>query len=205
MPKVSEAHVEARMQQILQAASACFARQGFHKTTMQDICAEAGLSPGAVYRYFPSKEEIIEAMVAERRREGFNLIQAALQMPDSASTLNKLTEIFFSEIDDVQGCAVDVELWGEAFRNPRIHSALGADLDAVRGAFTAIVGTAQERGDINPAVKADSVAQIMVSLFHGMVIQKSLDPAIDTAAYVEALRAMMTGRFWTGPLPEGEA
>lgn len=205
MPKVSEAHVEARRQQILQAASACFSRQGFHKTTMQDICAEAGLSPGAVYGYFPSKEEIIEAMVAERRREGFNLIQAALQMPDTARVLNKLSEIFFTEIDNVQGCAVDVELWGEAFRNPRINSALGVDLDVIRGAFAGIVRKAQERGDINPAVKADSVAQVMVALFHGMVIQKSLDPAIDTAAYVEALRAMMTGRFWIGPLQEGEA
>ena len=56
MPKVSDAHVEARRQQILEAASACFARQGFHQTSVQDICKEAGLSAGAVYRYFPGKE-----------------------------------------------------------------------------------------------------------------------------------------------------
>ena len=61
MPKVSDAHLEARRKQILDASSACFARQGFHQTTMQDIRPEAALSPGAVYRYFASKEEITAA------------------------------------------------------------------------------------------------------------------------------------------------
>jgi AcrR family transcriptional regulator len=55
MPKVTEAHLEARRQQILDAALACFSRRGFHQSTMQDICQEAELSPGAVYRYFRSK------------------------------------------------------------------------------------------------------------------------------------------------------
>ena len=61
MSKVSEAHIAARRQQILEAARACVARQGFHQTNIQDICKEAALSPGAVYRYFPSKDHIIAA------------------------------------------------------------------------------------------------------------------------------------------------
>ena len=59
MPKVTEEHLEARRTQILDAALACFSRNGFHQTTMHDICSEAGLSPGAVYRYFDSKEAMI--------------------------------------------------------------------------------------------------------------------------------------------------
>ena len=61
MPKVTQAHLDARRQQIVEAAQTCFARQGFHQTRMQDICKEAGLSPGAVYSYFPSKVQIIAA------------------------------------------------------------------------------------------------------------------------------------------------
>ena len=61
MPKVTEAHLEARRQQRLEAAESCFSRQGFHQTTMQANCGEAGLSPGAVYRYFSSEEEISAA------------------------------------------------------------------------------------------------------------------------------------------------
>src|SRR5260370_22436665 len=56
-----------RRGEILAAAQACFARSGFHQTSMQEICAEAGVSPGNLYRYFRSKEDII-AGIAERDR-----------------------------------------------------------------------------------------------------------------------------------------
>ncbi len=204
MPKVTEAHVEARKQQILEAAIRCFGRQGFHKTTMQDICAEASLSPGALYRYFPSKEEIIEAMVAERRRQGFVRIEQARRLASTVEALEVLSGAF-EEIKDIAGCAVDVELWGEAFRNPRIAAALRSDIDAVCSAFAGIIRTAQERGDITPRVDPASVARIMLSLFHGMVVQKSLDPDVDLDSYVQALKAMMTGRFWLGQVDEGGA
>ena len=204
MPKVTEAHVEARKHQILEAAIHCFGRQGFHKTTMQDICTEASLSPGALYRYFPSKEEIIEAMVAERRRLGFVRIEEARRLSSTVDALNTLSGAF-DDIDDITGCAVDVELWGEAFRNPRIAGALSDDMRAVCTAFAAIIRVAQDRGDINPKLDSHSVARILLSLFHGMVIQKSLDPSIDLNGYVEALKAMMTGRFWLGRIEEGGA
>jgi AcrR family transcriptional regulator len=61
MPKVSTGYMQARREQILDAASNCFARKGFHLTSMKDICKEAELSPGAVYLHFSSKEDIIEA------------------------------------------------------------------------------------------------------------------------------------------------
>ena len=61
MPKVTQAHIDARRKQIIEAAQACFSRQGFHQTSIQDICKEAELSPGAVYRYFPGKVQIIAA------------------------------------------------------------------------------------------------------------------------------------------------
>src|SRR6187399_1898615 len=56
-----------RRDEILAAAQRCFVRSGFHQTSMQEICAEAGMSPGNLYRYFPSKESLI-AGIAERDR-----------------------------------------------------------------------------------------------------------------------------------------
>jgi TetR/AcrR family transcriptional repressor of uid operon len=56
-----------RRAEILAAAQRCFVRSGFHGASMQDICAEAGMSPGNLYRYFPSKEALI-AGIAERDR-----------------------------------------------------------------------------------------------------------------------------------------
>ena len=59
MPRVSAQHQSDRRNEILEAAQRCFVRSGFHHASMQDICAEAGMSPGKLYRYFPSKEAII--------------------------------------------------------------------------------------------------------------------------------------------------
>src|SRR5690349_23010234 len=56
-----------RRTRILDAAERCFARAGFHRTTMQDVAAEAGMSPGNLYRYFPSKDAIV-AGLTERDR-----------------------------------------------------------------------------------------------------------------------------------------
>jgi AcrR family transcriptional regulator len=56
-----------RRAEILAAAERCFARSGFHRASMQEICAEAGMSPGNLYRYFDSKEAII-AGISERDR-----------------------------------------------------------------------------------------------------------------------------------------
>ena len=81
MSNVSEAHIAARRQQILEAARACVARQGFHQTNIQDICKEAELSPGAVYRYFPSKDHIIAATRTDCQQGILDLIDS-LDGPD---------------------------------------------------------------------------------------------------------------------------
>src|ERR1044072_1008423 len=65
MPKVSDDYLAARRQQILDAAAACFARDGFHRTSMQDIVRESGISAGLVYRYFAGKDDMIAAIVTE--------------------------------------------------------------------------------------------------------------------------------------------
>ena len=59
MPRVSDEYMARRREEILAAAKACFAREGFHATSMRDIYRECGLSPGAVYNHFASKEEIV--------------------------------------------------------------------------------------------------------------------------------------------------
>jgi AcrR family transcriptional regulator len=83
MPKVSPEYLEARKNEILDAAFACFRRRGFHQTTMQDIYRETGLSPGAVYHYFRSKEEIIAAAIDRNTAEWAKLIAAVRSLEPS--------------------------------------------------------------------------------------------------------------------------
>jgi AcrR family transcriptional regulator len=198
LPKVTEAHLEARRRQILGAAASCFARKGFHQAKMQDICDEAGLSPGAVYRYFAGKEDIIAAMVDERRREGIALIDAIKrERHDTLEVLDEIAEVFFSRLEDLQGCKVDIELWAESQNNSRVKELFKKDILDIHEAFALIIEHAQEHGEINPHLDPKAVAQVMNSLFHGLIWQRSLDPAIEIGPYVQAIKAMMGGNFWT--------
>src|SRR6266851_6449324 len=83
MPKVSQEHLERRRQQILDAAVDCFATRGFHATSMQDIFKAAGLSAGAVYRYFPSKAALIRDIAAGVLADTLTLLDDAI---DSEAT-----------------------------------------------------------------------------------------------------------------------
>ena len=65
---------------------ACFARSGFHKASMQDICAEAGMSAGNLYRYFRSKEAIIAAIAEAERVRNAALFRAARNAPKTPSS-----------------------------------------------------------------------------------------------------------------------
>ena len=77
MRTVNPAHPQARRQQILEAAVACFMRKGFHATRTAEICAEAGMSPGNLFHYFPTNEAIIAAIVEEDQRETAERFAAA--------------------------------------------------------------------------------------------------------------------------------
>src|ERR671927_571915 len=67
--RIGDESVADRRAQILDAAERSFCRSGFHRTTMQDVAAEAGMSPGNLYRYFPSKDALV-AGLCERDRVG---------------------------------------------------------------------------------------------------------------------------------------
>src|SRR5437773_10393963 len=81
-----------RRAHILDAALVCFAKRGFHQTSMHDISAEAGISVGLIYRYFANKEAVIAAMAERHKNEIQELLERAKQSP----TLFESLEIRFS-------------------------------------------------------------------------------------------------------------
>src|SRR5207244_10994006 len=76
MPKVKPEVLAARREEILQAAETCFARQGFHQTTVQDVIRESGLSAGCIYSHFASKEDLIQAIGESRHQRDSALLAA---------------------------------------------------------------------------------------------------------------------------------
>lgn len=196
MPKVRQHHLDARRRQILDAAAACFARKGFRQTTMDEICRESDLSMGAVYRYFRSKEQIIEAMAEAARARRGELVVAMREATSTREALEALAHTFFSVLEyDWEAWALEPELWAEALRNPGVERMVTETMEGIREPLTELVREAQEQGEIDPELDADSAARVIVSFFDGLVLQRALDPALDVWRYVEVMRGLLRGTF----------
>jgi AcrR family transcriptional regulator len=188
-----------RREEILNAAQACFSRAGFHQTSMHAICAEAGMSPGNLYRYFPSKEAII-AGIAERDRadvaESFGAVQAA---PDFFAGLAGLARHHLVERskEEVGLCA---EIMAESRRNPDVARIYQAVEDDVKGRLVAMLHGAAERGEISPDTDFDGAATVLMALADGLSWRRAVDPAFD-AESVLPLILHMVKCLLTAPAP----
>lgn len=200
MPKVTEEHLEARRRQIVDAALECFARHGFTGTTVLDICAAAGLSPGAVYRYFGSKEDIIAAVCTKGVEVDERLFASVAHLSVREGLLS-LIEVGMAELAQDSAAAdvrLRVELWAEGLRNERVREIMAAVTDRYRYWIRDLIAAGQERGEVSPAVDADAAARVLLGMYQGLVRERSLDPEADVAGYIAAARAVVGGTLWRG-------
>ena len=134
-----ESGASERRAQILAAAVGCFERRGFHRTTMQDISEAAGISVGLIYRYFASKEAVIEEMAREHKRQ----IGEVLERARGARTLEEALRIFFAWGDDeaahCRGSGYVVELFAEAGRNRHVAERVADVSASIREALSELL------------------------------------------------------------------
>ncbi|MFF1473088.1 TetR/AcrR family transcriptional regulator [Streptomyces mirabilis] len=201
MPKVTQQHMDARREQILDAARRCFLRDGFHSTSMQDLFTEAGLSSGAVYRHFTSKDEMILAIAEENMRDVLDITLAVAtnrQGQSMGAILAELLDVIRAksvEGQDVAGLAVLV--WGEAMRNRSLARKLDHLLGRIRANLITLVHDHQESGVLPANATAEGIASTMLSILPGYILQVALlNPAV-VAEVPDAVRAL-----WPGPAGE---
>lgn len=189
MPKVSEAHLEARRRQILEAALACFAERGFHATSMRDICNEAKLSAGAVYRYFASKEALIAGMVIAEVEPMMAEIQA-LEPEDRIRTIILGS---FDRPDLDREIRVELSLWAEALTNPRIAELMISQVEPLTATLTEAIAALQRSGRIRDPNPAPVLAQRVQGGLLGGMLQLAVIPDFDIHAYLAAIAYALLG------------
>src|SRR5262245_27364106 len=179
MPKVTEEHVEARRRQILSAALRSFARDGFHRTTMQDIFREADLSPGAVYSYFEGKDELIRAIIGEMMsfvEETAELFREPLpegRLRRPAEALVEMIERYQEfELGTVEERArIFPHLVGEQQRDPMLNAAVRAGINRLREGFEMLARAAQERGELDLALEPEHYSRVTMLMLQGLLRQ----------------------------------
>lgn len=191
MPRVSEAHLAARRQQILDAGRACFARNGFHATSMQDVIAEAGLSVGAFYRYFRSKDELIEA-IAE---QSVGRILGAIKPVSELEPAPSLPEAIGMIVEGIEPHAtregtfgMAIQVWAESLRSPAQERLVKEIYGRLGGLVRRIVERAAEAGHLPPGADVDAVASVMFSLIPGFALQRVLLGELDRDTYLRGVQ-----------------
>ncbi|MFC1962987.1 TetR/AcrR family transcriptional regulator [Chloroflexota bacterium] len=199
-PKVPKAYLDARRQEILEAALECFMNKGFHNTTMQDIYEITGLSPGAVYNYFTSKEEIIAAAAEISQQSNDELISMATAKDahDTLCNIGHTVSSLWEKMDISKAASLDFALYSEANRNPRIAELLRKNLGAATTQIADLVKQSQADGVINRELDSMAIAQVLVSLINGMKTHKLLYPEIDLDSYISVYDSIIRGTFSTG-------
>lgn len=183
MPKLSKATLDQRRSHILVAAARCFDRKGFHRTTIADIRREAGVSTGAIYTYFATKEAIVRAMLEGAQRARRSQLQGSSEL--QARVLLEWSQAVFTQ-EGRHVARVDVQLWAEALRDPGIGKLARG---AVRGAND-VVAEVLARAGLPNDVDARAAAAMLTSIVLGLEVQRAIGVPLDGPAIVKALQAL---------------
>lgn len=195
----SDEHLpSARRHLILDAAERCFVRAGFHRTTMQDVAAEAGMSPGNLYRYFPSKDAIIAGIVERDRAQ---IGRDFAKLPAAGDFLASFTQFgrrHFEDRETREKATLCLEIWAEATRNPAV-AALNADFKHdVRGRLVGLFAAAKDRGALPAKVDVEAAAGMVVTLVNGLFVRRALGADAeyrrDVAHAFAVIEAILDGR-----------
>jgi TetR/AcrR family transcriptional regulator, transcriptional repressor of aconitase len=202
MPKVSEEHLERRRRQILDAARACFIRKGIHATSMQDIFAEAGLSAGAVYRYFKSKNEIIEANMATVIGD-LQSFFGDLARSEPLLPLDEMIDRLASKIVALSGENGALQLapqgWALALHDPEIGAYVAANVAGLRDAWTMYIRRLVEAGLLPPDTDVVAAGKTLFALMPGFLVQHLVVGDFSAAELVRGVRALTRDSMLTQP------
>ena len=196
VPKISDLQRETRREQILEAALACFSENGFHQTGMADIVRRSGMSHGAVYVYFASKDDIIEALADDRHQSEAALNAVVRQAKDPVEALRALVRAYAGWLIDPAGAPrrrVGINGWAEALRSERIHARVVEGIRIPRALIVGLVEQAQRMKLLPRELSADAIARSLIAVFQGFVLQVTWGEDIDVEACVAVVDRMVLG------------
>jgi AcrR family transcriptional regulator len=192
VPKLKPDTQRARREHILDAALSSFARGGFHATTMQTICREAQVSPGALYVYFDSKEALIAGLCERDRAEFAERFAMLAKAPDFLGALRRLGEHYLVK-ESVEKQRFVVEMGVEATRNPRIAEIFMSVDKYCNDSFEALFRRLQDEGRIAPRVDIPTLVKVFNVFGDGMFWRRAIDPTADIATVLPVIIDLIGG------------
>jgi AcrR family transcriptional regulator len=176
MPRVTAAHEQEVRERIVRAATRVFSERGFHRATMQDIVRASGLSVGAIYTYFKSKDELILAgcdLITDQ--EMTELARRLSPVEGFQERLRIAVGFMFDQIDvapfEMTSPRLLALAWAEADTSPAIREMLLRRRREIHGATVQLLQEGIARGEFPSWLDIDAVAAGLGALLDGIVIQ----------------------------------
>ena len=175
---------------ILSAATELFSKSGYDATGVAEICQAAGVSKGAFYHHFPTKQAVfmellnsymnsIETGFNLMRQEVRNVPQAILQMAEMVGALFQATDIHLP---------IFLEFWTQANHDTKVWEITVAPFQRFQSYFAEMIQEGIDQGSLQP-VDAKLAGRVLVSLAMGMLMQSLFDPQV-TDWQIEATQSM---------------
>ncbi|MEJ2486829.1 MAG: TetR/AcrR family transcriptional regulator [Anaerolineales bacterium] len=167
---------QERKQQIMDAALKVFSREGLHTARMDDIAEEAGLSKGALYWYFNSKDKIIASLLTNFFDREFSKIEEWVMRDDSArNLLQSLIDLIVEDLLSVKPfMSILYEFWAMSFRNKRIGKFIRESMHRYLDLIIPVVQRGIDQGEFK-ALDATDVAMAFGSIIEGSILLWSYD------------------------------
>ncbi|MGP9818768.1 TetR/AcrR family transcriptional regulator [Salinarimonas sp. NSM] len=175
---------------ILDAAELCFARAGFHRTTMQDIAAAAGMSVGNLYRYFANKDAVIIALGERDRTEVARDFAALDDAQDFLAAFRAIGEKHLRAMPATRS-AICLEIWAEATRNAVFAEITRAFETEVTGRLERAFALAQARGAIRSKADPRALAVTIGTLADGLFVRRAVSQSFDAGAEIDRVLALV--------------
>lgn len=178
---VDPVRYQARRLVIIDAALTCIARDGFDRTTTATICRAAGIGSGTFFHYFPTKLDVLLAILRLGTAETHAWFTARAGRVDAAAVINEYVDHVADEASDPRTAGF-VRAVGGMMTDPLVAQALEQDEASVREGLTPLLAAAQRDGQVRNDVSPVRLCAWLMVLLDGFISRLTSDPTFDPAA-----------------------
>lgn len=182
---------EAQTVRIMDAARKCFVHSGFRGASMHEICREADMSPGALYRYFPSKESIIEAIAEADRQADQMVLATMINGPTLIDGFVRAALGHFAMVRERGMAPLFTEIRAESMRNETVREACMKNECQITEAFHAFLSYGITRGEIDPILDLDAIVPMILAIGEGIIMGDLAEKGVTEDKIEIALRAIL--------------
>jgi AcrR family transcriptional regulator len=190
MPKVSPEYLAARRAQIIETAREAFSRKGLSETSMSDLVAASGLSTGAIYRYFTSKDELVAA-VAEGRD---GTIEGDFPAAESPGDILARLLSYVSGAAGTEHARLIAQIWGSAAVQPSLAEISRTRHTALRDHLADRIRATRRAGTRTDDQSPDELAEVMLAALIGYANLAAAGFDLAPAAFQRTLERLLDPR-----------